>query len=388
MTTNSKKKIMVFTGSRSEYGILRPLMKAIQNDPSLDLMILATGSHLSELFGQTINEIQKDGFVVDYKIGMDVSDDSGLAMAQAIGQGIIEISQALKKAKPDMLLVCGDRGEALAVTVAAVYQKIAVVHLWGGDRASGANIDDSIRHAITKFAHIHLAVNKQHAQRITKLGEEKSRIFVTGSPSVDSILAVIKNPDKAIFQKFGIDPKKPLALMVQHPTTIDLEKGAKEIKETLEALRETKIQSIVIYPNFDAGSRSMAKTIAEYEGQENIKIFKSLSFLDYLNLMKIADVIVGNSSSGIIEAPIFGLPSVNIGERQKGRAMADNVINVGYDKKQIIKAIKKATTDKKFLAKARKSQNFYGDGKASSKIVNILKKIEIDNKLLMKKITY
>jgi len=379
---------MVITGTRAEYGILKPVLNAIKRHPQLDLSLLVTGMHLSIEFGNTVKEIEKDGFNIDFKVDMLLSSDTKEAMAKSLGIGILGVVQAIEIAKPDMTLVCGDRNEPFAAAIASAYLTIPVAHLMGGDTAIGSNIDDSIRHAITKFAHIHFTATKGHAERIIKMGEDPWRVHVVGSPAIDSILYGEKIPSKDLARKFNLDLKSPIILIAQHPTTINAKNAPNEIRETLEAIVELKHQTVLIYPNADAGGRKMIEVIKEYKKYQFIKMFKSIPHKEYLSLMKIASVMVGNSSSGIIEAPSFGLPVVNIGIRQRGRQRGDNVINVGYNRKKIKIVIENAIRDEKFLEKVKKCKNPYGDGKTSERIVKILSEIELTPKLLQKRIIY
>lgn len=382
------RKITVVTGTRAEYGILYPVMKAIERSEDLRLSIVATGMHLSCEFGHTIDEIRKDGFKIDSAVDMILSGDSQLSMAKSLGIGIMGISQALWSIRPDFVMVCGDRSEAFAAAVSAAYMNFPVAHLLGGDHARGSNIDDSLRFAITKFAHIHFPATEGHGERIRRLGEEPWRVHVVGSPALDTILRAKLPASNQTLEALSLEPRKPVALIVQHPTSINAADSKKEMEATMEALCELNIQSAVIYPNADAGGRAMIDVIKKYEGRPFIRVFRSLPRDKYLALMSAASVMVGNSSSGLIEAPSFRLPAVNIGIRQEGRDRAENVIDVGHDKEKIKAAIRKALNDKKFLNRVKNCLNPYGDGKASERIVAILRNTEITSDLLRKRITY
>lgn len=382
------RKITVVTGTRAEYGILYPVMKAIERSEDLRLSIVATGMHLSCEFGHTIDEIRKDGFKIDSAVDMILSGDSQLSMAKSLGIGIMGISQALESIRPDFVMVCGDRSEAFAAAVSAAYMNFPVAHLLGGDHARGSNIDDSLRFAITKFAHIHFPATEEHGERIRRLGEEPWRVHVVGSPALDTILRAKLPASNQTLEALSLEPRKPVALVVQHPTSINAADSKKEMEATMEALCELNIQSAVIYPNADAGGRAMIDVIKKYEGRPFIRVFRSLPRDKYLALMSAASVMVGNSSSGLIEAPSFRLPAVNIGIRQEGRDRAENVIDVGHDKEKIKAAIRKALNDKKFLNRVKNCLNPYGDGKASERIVAILRNTEITSDLLRKRITY
>ena len=369
--------------------MLYPVMRKIKESKNLDLQLVVTGMHLLPEFGYTINDIRKDGFEVDVEVDMLLSGDTRASMAKSLGVGIISLTQSLESNNPDIVLVCGDRIETFAAAVSAAHLMIPVAHIFGGDAAVGSNIDDSIRFSITKFAHIHFTATKKHAERVIKLGEEPWRVHITGSPALDTILQIRFPSRHNIGEGFSLNHEKPFALVVQHPTTITAENAAREIRDTMEALCELELQSVIIYPNADAGGRMMIRVINEYRNRFSyIKAFRSLPREKYLALMSTADVMIGNSSSGIIEAPSFHLPFVNIGPRQQGRERAENVIDVDYNKKEIKKAIRTAIYDKKFREKVKQSKNPYGDGEASERIVKILSEIEIDKKLLQKRITY
>ncbi|MFA4955703.1 MAG: UDP-N-acetylglucosamine 2-epimerase [Candidatus Methanoperedens sp.] len=383
-----KRKISVITGTRAEYGLLYPVMKAIENNPKLELSIIVTGIHLSIEHGYTINEIKKDGFKIDVAIDMLLSNDTGASMAKSLGIGIIGITQALEQIKPDIILILGDRGEPFAGAIAASHMNIPIAHIHGGDSTTGGCIDESIRHSITKFAHIHFPATEESVQRIIKLGEETWRIHMVGAPGLDTILNMKLIPRAQLIEKFSLDVSEPLLLAIQHPVTTQPEKAAKEMRITLDGLAELNIQTVLIYPNADAGGRSIIEVIKEYEHLPFLHTFKSLSHIEYLSLMKIASALVGNSSSGIIEASSFHLPVINIGIRQEGRQHANNVLNVVHDKIKIIEAIKTALYDEGFKNKARECVNPYGDGKAGVRIAKFLAEIEINNALLQKRITY
>ncbi len=381
------KKISVLTGTRAEYSLLKPVMEEIEKHPQLRLQVIVTGMHLSEEFGHTVDEIKNDGLEIEKKIKMIPEDDSSHSMAKSIGEGITRISDTFNEIKPDILIVLGDRTEALAGTIAAAYVNIAVGHIHGGDK-SKAGLDESARHAITKFAHIHFPATQKSAERISKLGEEEWRINEVGAPGLDTALNMNLLSKEDIKNKFDIDLGKPLLIVVQHPVSTQPEKADVQIEETLKAIKNLEHQTIIIYPNADSGGRKIIDKIKQYEKFSFIRTYENLSHKDYLSLLKYADVLVGNSSSGIIESPSFNLPVVNIGIRQDGRERSKNIIDVDHDKKKIKKSIEKSLFDDKFKKKVEKCDNPYGDGKASKRIVRILEDICIDEELLQKSITY
>lgn len=381
-----KKKIAVITGTRAEYGILSPVMKAINASPKLELQIVATGMHLMPEFGYTFKEIEKAGYSRLYKVDSSYSEDTGLAMAGSFGLAVKGFSKIFMKIKPNLILVLGDRGEMLAAAIAANYLNLAVAHIHGGE-ISG-HVDGLFRHAITKLAHLHFPATSDSKKRIIGLGEEKWRIKVVGAPALDRI-SKEKLPDRIeLEKKYGLRSGEKYILLVQHPVLTEAKAAADQIRNTLEAIKKTGMRTIVFYPNADAGGRRMIQVIESYRHQPWLKILKSIPQIDYLGLLKHASVLVGNSSSGIIEAPSFNLPVINVGSRQKGRQRSTNVIDVKYDGKTILKALKKALYDKRFLAKVKSSKNPYGNGRASERIVDMLRSIRIDNRLLQKQMTY
>ena len=380
------KKIAVVTGTRAEYGLLAPVMRAIQNHPQLDLSIIATGMHLSHNHGYTINEIAKDGFEIYASVDMYLENSigaHGACISTSLGVGMIGIARVFDQLEPDIVLILGDRGEALIAAITALHMNIPIAHIHGGDTMTGGVIDSSIRHAITKLAHIHFPATAESATRIKRLGEEPWRIHTVGAPGLDTILNSKLLSKEELVELYSLNASEPLLLVVQHPITTQPEAATDQMRTTLEALEELKMQSILIYPNSDAGGLSMIEVIKEYEHLPFLQTFKSLPHIDYLSLLSIADALVGNSSSGIIEASSFNLPVVNIGIRQEGRQRSVNVIDVDHVQDQIIEAIICA----KFKQRVN-CVNIYGDGTAGLRIANVLAGLEINQKLLQKKITY
>jgi GDP/UDP-N,N'-diacetylbacillosamine 2-epimerase (hydrolysing) len=382
-----KRKVAVVTGTRAEYGVLYPVLKAIEQHPKLQLLLIATGMHLSHEFGYTVQELEKDGFHIDAKVDMLLSNDTLSAMSKSIGIGIIGLAQTWEQVEPDVIVVLGDRVEPLAAAIAGSYMNIPVAHIHGGDTAKGG-LDESARHAITKFAHIHFPATKRSAERIIGMGEDRWRVHIVGSPALDTILNEPLLPSRIIAKKLGLDLSQKVILVVQHPVTTQVEKAPEQMRQTLEAIAELRYPTIVIYPNSDAGGRRMIEVIKQYGDYPFIKTFKSLPRREYLSLMRVATVMVGNSSSGIIDAPSFGLPAVNVGIRQEGRERGKNVIDVAHRKSDIARALERALSDKKFLTEVKKCENPYGDGKAGLRIAEILGKTVVTSQLLQKQMTY
>ena len=368
-----KRKIMYISGTRADYGLMSSLLYKIHNHPNLSLDIIVTGMHLMDEFGNTISEIKKDGYRY-HIVDVQYEDDTKESMAIFIGRFIQELVPVIHQLHPDIILVLGDRGEMLAGAIVGVYMSIPVAHIHGGEVTS--TVDNYARHAITKLASIHFPATEESKERIIRMGEDPSQIFVVGAPGLDQILNEQLLTQDELIQKYQFDFSKIVLLVVQHPVTLEMNMASKQIRETLEAVISLQYQTIVVYPNADAGGRGMIEVIKEYKNNPFLKIFSNIPHKDYLSLLSVVSVLIGNSSSALIEAPSFGLPVVNIGSRQMGRERSDNVIDAIYDRKNIAECINRAICDKRFIEKVKKCKNPYGDGKASEKIVQILSKNE------------
>ncbi len=381
-----KRKIAVITGTRADYGIYYSVLKAIENHKDLELSLIVCGMHLSPEFGMTIEEIQKDGFKIDDKIDTILSSDSGSAMAKSIGITLMGLTQSLERINPDILLILGDRGEMIAGALAAVHMNIPVAHIHGGEVTG--TVDESIRHSITKLSHIHFPANEDSKRRIIKMGEEEKNVYVVGAPGIDYIKNTKYLSREEVLKRFNLKDDK-IFIMTQHPVTTEKHMVSNQIEETLSAIAKLGVQTIISYPNSDNGGREIIKVIEKYrEKYDFLKVFKNLSQVEYLSLLNTADVMIGNSSSGIIEAPSFKLPVVNIGTRQQGRLRACNIVDVAYSKKEILDAIDKVLYDEEFRKSLENCENPYGDGKAGERIADILSKIQINSDLIQKRITY
>lgn len=375
------RKIACITGTRAEYGRLYNTLKAIKNHSNLDLKLIVTGMHLSSKFGSTVNEID---FPIAEKVDINFSGDTGLDMANSFGQCVQGMADTFQKIKPDIVLVSCDRWEMLATAIAASFMNIPIAHIAGG-LVSGS-IDESIRHAITKLAHIHLVKDEKAKERVIKLGEDTWRIFMVGKLSSDLVTNTSIVSKEEIAKKYNLDLTKPIFILIQHPVTTETNQAEQQIKITLDALSDLKQQTMVIYPNADAGGQHIIKTIKQNK-KPFMKIFKNLPFKDFLSLMNIATVIIGNSSAALDEAPFFGLPAVNIGSRQTGRERLKNVIDALYDKEKIKEAVNKAMS-KEFKKICNSCKNKIVNNQTGQKIADILSNLVIDKKLLQKKITY
>ncbi|MBE3122263.1 MAG: UDP-N-acetylglucosamine 2-epimerase (hydrolyzing) [Thermoplasmata archaeon] len=380
------RTIAVVTGTRAEYGYLKPLMHAIQQEKDLKLLPIITGMHLLSQFGNTYKIVKKD-FPSAKKIRMTLKGDQLKHMAEYLASGINNFATFLDKNHPDILVVLGDRSESLAAALAAAYLNIPIAHINGGD-VSGTTIDESIRHAITKIAHIHLVHTKENAERVEKMGEEKKRIFVTGALTLDTIMHTKLASKEETFKKHHLNPNKTAFLVVQHPITTLKDRGYSQLKELFLALDSLKEQTVLLYPNCDAGGKKFIDLITTYEKKPYLHAFKNIPHEEYLSIMKSVDLMLGNSSSGIIEAPSFKIPVINIGSRQQGRGRSANILDIPPEKNSIINAIDFALHNKEFQRKVDTCKNQFGDGNAAQHMIKIFKEIPLDEGLIQKQITY
>ena len=369
-----KRKVCIFTGTRAEYGLLKPLMDEIKSDPDLELQIVASCMHLSPEFGLTYQEIEKDGFNIDEKVEMLLSSDTPSGIVKSMGVGMIGYTDALNRLKPDITVVLGDRFEALAFAIASFVNRIPIAHLYGGEITEGA-IDDAFRHSITKLSYLHFTSTEEYRKRVIQLGEEPERVFNVGALGIDNIKKMkLLNKDE-IESELGIKFKSKNLLITYHPVTLKKDESEKEFKTLLNILREME-DTLFIFtkPNADTEGKKIIKLIEEFVKENNHKAisFTSLGQLNYLSIMQYVDAVVGNSSSGIIEAPSLKVPTINIGDRQKGRIRAKSVIDCKGTEEDIKKAFD-AICDKKFKETLKKISNPYGDGNSARKIKNILK---------------
>ena len=380
-----KQKISITTGTRSEYGILRELIKEISKSKKLELYLLVTGTHLSKKFGYTINEIKKDKIPIHAKIKMIPSGNTPYDMSVSLGKGIVGFSKILKKIKPDLNVVLGDRDEALASALAASHMNIPNAHIHGGEISQG--IDEYNRHAITKISNIHFAATKKSKERIIKMGENRRNVILTGSPSIDEIKMSKISSKHELEKKYLVDLDKPLFLLIQHPVTTEFEKSDLQIKMTLDALSKLKNQTIAILPNSDAGNEQIINQLRIFSKKCNfLKVFPNLPRNDYLGFLKHCSALIGNSSSGLIEGSYLHTPVINIGIRQLGREKDVNVIDVPiFSKSLILNALKKSLKKKN---KKIKNSSIYGTGNASKKIVQYLETILINPQMIQKKLVY
>tara|TARA_R110000744_G_scaffold18499_8_gene49658 strand:- start:8410 stop:9579 length:1170 start_codon:yes stop_codon:yes gene_type:complete len=377
------RKICVVTGYRSDYTKLKSAVEAIQAHPNLNLQIVVFGAHLLSDYGNSINNIERDGYDISYKCSTNIEGDSPLTMSRSIGLAIIELSSAFEQLTPDIVLMVGDRYEILAAAIAASIGNIPVAHIQGGE-VSGT-IDETIRHTVTKLSHVHFPSTELSGKRILLMGENPDHVFNVGCPAIDYIkkLPHVARPElKKLsgLSRLRIDFKKPYFILIQHPVTTEFSQAAEQMEITLNALQEAGIQTLLIYPNPDAGSSSMLRAIRKHKrkfGKQTVirNSYKNLSFESYLNLLKFSSCLVGNSSSGIREAHQFDVPVINIGTRQSNRERTSNIVDVDYDKNIIKDALHRALKLERNFDKS----GIYGDGNAGKRIANILSQINLDS---------
>jgi len=387
---NVKRKILAVTGARSEYDILFPILEKLNADEDFELKVLVTGAHLSKRYGYTVDNIEKDGFVIADRVNNLVESDEKSARVISLGNQIPAFAKVFEKVKPDILLVVGDREEAISVSLTGAYMDIPVAHIAGGDIAKDGNIDNSVRYATSKFSHIHFTILEQHNQTLLKLGEDAWRIFNVGNPALDRFMATPILTRKQISENINFDiTEDKYLVLIQHPIITDVANEGKNIRETLNAIVESGYKCLINYPNSDAGNFAIIEAYEEYiKKYKQLFVFKNLDRLNYINILRNASCLLGNSSSGIIEAPSLGLTVINIGTRQRGRAHAANVIFVDNDKNQIAEAINKSLTDVEYISAVKNITNPYGDGHSAKKIVEVLRTIDLNDKLIYKNITY
>ena len=375
------RKVCIVTGTRAEYGIMQNLIKLLHEDPKVELQLLVTGMHVSPEFGNTIETIIADGFPISKKVEVLLSSDTPIGISKTMGLGLISFSEALDELAPDIMVVLGDRFEIFSAVAAAMIARIPVGHIHGGEATEGL-IDEPIRHSITKMSHIHFTATDEYRNRVIQLGEQPERVFCTGTPGLDNILS-LNLLSKDDFQKsieYDLEDS-PTALVTFHPVTLDFSSAEEQFDEVLAALAERPEMKIIFtMPNSDTDGRVIIKLINDFvsKNPKQYKAFVSLGQLRYLSALKHVDLVIGNSSSGLIEAPSFKIPTINIGDRQKGRIKAASVINCEPTRSSLGQALNLAF-DPDFKASLHNLKNPYGEAGASKKIKDILCEFDLEN---------
>lgn len=367
------RKLAVFTGTRAEYGLLYWLIKYFHEADNIELQLIVGGMHLSPEFGNTVNDIEKDGFPISERLEFLLSSDTPVAVAKSMGLATISAADSLARLQPDMLVILGDRFETMAVAQAALPAQIPIAHIHGGETTEGA-IDEAIRHSLTKMSQLHFPTTNAYKKRIIQLGEQEEYVFNFGAPGIDNITRLPLLDKKALSESLDFELGEHFFLITYHPVTLGSDGASQALKNLLTVLDEyDDHQCIITYPNADTHGRQLIKILDDYQSKhpDRVLLSHSLGQVRYLSAMKHASAVVGNSSSGIIEAPTFGIPTVNIGHRQLGRLAGDTVIHCDESTDDIRKALQKAF-DPTFLAMCMNSQNPYGNGDSSEKIAEVI----------------
>ena len=380
------KRIGIMTGTRAEYGLLKPLMQEINKDNDLELYLIVSGMHLSPEFGMTYQEIEEDGFEINAKVEMLLSSDSPAGISKSIGLGVIGFADEFQRADLDMLILLGDRYEALSAAICALVMRIPIAHLHGGELTEGA-IDEGIRHSITKMSYLHFTSTEQYRDRVIQLGENPERVFYVGALGVENIKKINLMTKEELEKSIHFEIDENTVVVTYHPVTLENNTVEEQFLNLLKVLdRNPKIRMIFTKANADTNGRIVNELIDKYTAQnsERACAFMSLGQKRYLSALKYCRIVIGNSSSGIIEAPSFGKPIINIGDRQKGRICADSVINCGYTQQEIQQAMETALT-KEFENKASNCRNPYEKENTAANIISVIKDYLLNDKIKLKK---
>ena len=384
------KKICILTATRAEYGLLKPVIRKFLLQKQFDIQITVTGMHLSPEFGLTYKEIEADGIPIDRKIEILLSADSPASISKSMGLAMISFADYFNETKPDLLLVLGDRYETLAVVIAAMNARIPIAHLYGGDITEGA-VDDAVRHAITKMSYLHFTATPNHARRVIQMGEAPERVFYTGAMAVENAKNVKLLSKDELKAQIGFDwGKNRLAVVTFHPVTLENNTAEEQCRNLLEALDEIpNLNMIFTKANSDTDGRIINQMLDVFAAAHSKKccVFTSLGQLRYLSVISMADVVVGNSSSGLSEVPSFHVPTVNVGDRQKGREAGMTVIHSKTDKESIVSAIEKALSSQ-FRSEIVNAENPYEKDGTSDEIVNRITEFMVKGKIDLKKKFY
>ncbi|SMP56933.1 UDP-N-acetylglucosamine 2-epimerase [Anoxynatronum buryatiense] len=383
-----KKIVSILTATRAEYGLLKPIIAKLNSVKEFDVRIVATGAHLSPEFGLTYQEIENDGFKIDKKIEILLSSDTPSSISKSMGLAMISFADYFKELNPDLLIVLGDRYETLAVATVAMNQRIPITHLYGGETTEGA-IDESVRHAITKLSYLHFTSTEEYRKRVIQLGEHPDRVYNVGAIGIENILNEKLLSKEELEEDLKMELSRPYAMVTFHPVTLENNSAKKQIESLLEACKKYKdITFIFTKANADTEGRIINQFIDNYSKENaNIATFTSLGTRRYLSALKYCSMVIGNSSSGILEAPSFGIPTINIGDRQKGRLQSNSIINCEPSEERIKEAIVQVMT-KSFVEKAKKTVNPHGTGNTSDRIVEVVKEYVFDGKINLKKKFY
>jgi UDP-hydrolysing UDP-N-acetyl-D-glucosamine 2-epimerase len=378
------KKILIFTTNRSDYGLLKKFIYLCKNSKYLKPTLVVSGSHLEKKFGYTLNEIKEDNLIEYEKAFLNFLSDTPRNYCKVIARGFEVFSRIIEKKKPELIVVLGDRIELIPICYSALIFNIPIAHFNGGELTEGA-VDDSIRHSISKISHVHFVANEIYRKRLIKMGEDPKRIFIVGGTSVDNIKSSKLLNSNTLKNKFNLVYGKKNFLVTYHPVTLDIKRSIEEIQNLIDVFNKYKDYGIIFTgTNIDPNNNAIRSKILNFcKRNKNVSYVESFGHKNYLSLMKFSDVIIGNSSSGILEAPYLKKPVVNIGNRQEGRVKSKNIISCKSSYLSILKAVKKADSFQ-FLKKIKNLKTFYGDGNASLRATKILEKINLKNIIIKK----
>jgi len=379
------RKVMVLTGKRGGFGAMKPMLRQLRDDQAFDLLLVVTDQHLNKTFGSTINEVEIE-FPISAAVDMEQLDGSALSRARALGVCAERMAQTLDSLKPDICLLYGDRGEVLATAMVATAMGIPIGHLQGGDLSG--SVDEQVRHAVSKLAHIHFPSTAESAKRILNMGEETWRVVITGDHHLDLIMAKEYATREDVARATGIDPEKPVIVVLQHSETTSPQHSYQQMMETLHAVRDSGLQAVVVYPCSDVGYEGVVQAIEELAVGPQFHVFRNLDAPVFWGLLAVASVLVGNSSAGIIETPCFKLPTLNVGRRQENRQHAENVIHVQHDRSALSEALDRALHSPVFRTEAFACRQIYGDGTAGLRTVEAIRNLPLDSRLMIKRMTY
>lgn len=379
--TMKKMRVALVSERRADYSRFKPILSLMRSDDFFDYQLIVTGISLLKEYGEDISIIKRDGFEIASTIPMykEEAPDTGAEMTRAYSRIMTGLADAFERLKPDLVLTGFDIGANFTAAVVGAHMNIPVAHIQGGEVTG--SIDESLRHATSKFTHIHFPATKDAARRLKRMGEDPRFIFVVGCPSIDVLLQAPRMSYDKVINLLGLKSHDPYLLIVQHPVTTEVDQTGWQIHQTLQAVKQIGVQGIILYPNNDAGTRAIVSGIKN----SSIKYFKSLSPELFSNVLRYCAAFVGNASTAIHETPTFHIPTVNIGTRQQGRERAKNVIDVGYDAGEIKRGIKKALYDKEFQEIVKKVKNPYGKGHSAKRIINVLKTIDLTRVPLQKR---
>lgn len=375
------RRVCYVSGTRADFGLMVHTLRLAHRAGKLDVSVCATGMHLSPLFGHTVDEIEASGLRISGRVPVVLDGTTGAVMARALGYELIGITDVLTKECPDLVLVLGDRGEMMAGALAAIHLNIPIAHIHGGERSG--TVDEPVRHAISKLAHYHFVTTESARQRLIRMGERAEHIFVTGAPGLDGLTELADRSRTDLCAEAGFDASRPVALAVFHPVLQEAADAGRQMRDIVQVLTAERVQVLCLMPNSDAGGNLIRETLEHFGSHSDIRIMTHLARKDYVSWMAAADVMIGNSSSGIIEAASLNLPVINVGDRQRGRERSGNVMDVPPVPQAIADSLRAA------LHLDRGSwRNVYGDGRAGERIVSLLESLPLSRQLLHKSNAY